>query len=214
MHSPVPRSPSFRQPAAAPRAELLPFLTPSLAAAVSGARRRALRDGDRQIDTAHLLHSLVESDPEAAAVFEGRERLARVLGYLVQRSIGYGLRWQRSVEDAGARRLLPATRGTDPRDVRASGWSPAAAGALEGALRRAAERGEPQARGVDLLAALAADPESRAVEVLRRAGVDPVALAARADLAGAPCEALDRAADPARDSASGGTRHGGPSQQV
>ncbi|MFJ4868055.1 Clp protease N-terminal domain-containing protein [Streptomyces sp. NPDC088757] len=213
MHSPVPRSPSLRQPAAL-RAELLPFLTPSLAAAVSGARRRALRDGDRQIDTAHLLHSLVESDPEAAAVFEGREQLARVLGYLVQRSIGYGLRWQRSVEDSGARRLLPATRGAEARGVRASGWSPAAAAALEGALRRAAERGEPQARGVDLLAVVAADPDSRAVEVLRRAGVDPAALAARADLLGAPREALDRAGGTACGGTSGGARHEGPSQQV
>ncbi len=113
-----PAPPSLRQPAAL-RAELLPFLTPSLAAAVSGARRRVLRDGDRQIDTAHLLHSLVESDPEAAGAFEGREQLARVLGYLVQRSIGYGLRWQRSVEDSAARRLLPATRGTEHREVRA-----------------------------------------------------------------------------------------------
>ncbi|WP_432123202.1 Clp protease N-terminal domain-containing protein [Streptomyces sp. S1] len=205
MHSPVPRPPSF-QPPAVPRAELTPYLTPSLAAAVSGARRRALRDGDRQIDTAHLLHSLVESDPEAAAAFEDRDRLARVLGYLVQRSIGYGLRWQRSVEDSTARRLLPATRGTDLRNARTPGWSPAAIAALEGALRRAAGRGEPQARGVDLLAAVAADPESRAVEVLHRAGVDPAALAARADLAAAPCEALDPAGGP--------TRHEGPSQQV
>ncbi|MGW0034382.1 Clp protease N-terminal domain-containing protein [Streptomyces sp. NPDC003314] len=205
MHSPVPRPPSF-QPSAVPRAELTPYLTPSLAAAVSGARRRALRDGDRQIDTAHLLHSLVESDPEAAAAFEDRDRLARVLGYLVQRSIGYGLRWQRSVEDSTARRLLPATRGTDLRNARTPGWSPAATSALEGALRRAAGRGEPQARGVDLLAAVAADPESRAAEVLRRAGVDPAALAVRADLAAAPCEALDRAGGP--------VRHEGPSQQV
>ncbi|MGA5220821.1 Clp protease N-terminal domain-containing protein [Streptomyces cinereoruber] len=213
MHSPVPRPPSFRQPAA-PRAELAPFLTPPLAAAVSGARRRALRDGDRQIDTAHLLHSLVESDPEAAAVFESGDRLARVLGYLVQRSIGYGLRWQRSVEESAARRMLPATRGVESREVRAPGWSPAAAAALEGALRRAAGRGEPQARGVDLLAAVAADPESRAVEVLRRAGIDPAALAARADLAATPCEALDGAGGPAPDGASGSTRREGPSQQV
>nr|WP_260606699.1 Clp protease N-terminal domain-containing protein [Streptomyces sp. WAC08241] len=196
------------------RAELLPFLTPSLAAAVSGARRRALRDGDRQIDTAHLLHSLVESDPEAAGAFEGREQLARVLGYLVQRSIGYGLRWQRSVEDSAARRLLPATRGTEHREVRAPGWSPAAAAALEGALRRAAERGEPQARGVDLLAVVAADPESRAVEVLRRAGIDPAALVARADRLGTPCEALDRAGEPVRGGTCDGARHEGPSQQV
>ncbi|MFH9726307.1 Clp protease N-terminal domain-containing protein [Streptomyces sp. NPDC017254] len=149
---------------------------------VTGARRRALRDGDRQIDTAHLLHSLIESDPEVGAAFEGGHQLARVLGYLVQRSIGYGLRWQRSVEDSGARRLLPAARGAESRDPRGSGWSPAASAALEEAFRRAAERGETQARGVDLLAVVAADPGSRAVEVLRRAGVDPGALAARAEV--------------------------------
>jgi len=45
-------------------------LSAELAAVVAGARRRALRDGDRQIDTAHLLHSLLESDPEARAVFD------------------------------------------------------------------------------------------------------------------------------------------------
>nr|WP_225802396.1 Clp protease N-terminal domain-containing protein [Streptomyces sp. NK15101] len=167
-------------PSVAPRAELAPFLTPSLAAVVSGARRRALRDGDRQIDTAHLLHSLVESDPEVGAAFEGGHQLARVLGYLVQRSIGYGLRWQRAEEGSAARRLLPAARRAESPDARPSPWSPAAAAALEDAFRRAAERGEPQARGIDLLVAVAADPESRAVEVLRRAGVDPAALTARA----------------------------------
>ncbi|MFI1656989.1 Clp protease N-terminal domain-containing protein [Streptomyces sp. NPDC020472] len=189
MHHPVPR-PQPLPPSVAPRAELAsspspslaavaPFLTPSLATVVSGARRRALRDGDRQIDTAHLLHSLVESDPEVGAAFEGGHQLARVLGYLVQRSIGYGLRWQRTEERSAARRLLPAARGAESPGARPSPWSPAAAAALEGAFLRAAERGEPQARGVDLLAAVAADPESRAVEVLRRAGVDPAALAAR-----------------------------------
>ncbi|MEV4430211.1 Clp protease N-terminal domain-containing protein [Streptomyces sp. R-07] len=178
MHHPVPR-PQPLPSSVAPRAELATFLTPSLAAVVSGARRRALRDGDRQIDTAHLLHALLESDPEAGAAFEGGHRLARVLGYLVQRSIGYGLRWQRSEEKSATRRLLPAARGAEPQGTRPSPWSPAAAAALEGAFRRAAERGEPQARGIDLLTALASDPESRAVEVLRRAGVDPAALAAR-----------------------------------
>ena len=182
---PQPLRQSLPQPVA-PRAELAAFLTPSLAAVVTGARRRALRDGDRQIDTAHLLHSLVESDPDVGAVFEGGHQLARVLGYLAQRSIGYGLRWQRSVEDSGERRLLPAVREAEPRgddggDGRAFGWSPAAAAALEGAFRRAAGRGDERARGLDLLVGVAADPENRAVEVLRRAGVDPVALVARAD---------------------------------
>ncbi|MFJ2055429.1 Clp protease N-terminal domain-containing protein [Streptomyces sp. NPDC087908] len=167
------------RPPAAPRAELAPFLTPSLMTVVTGARRRALRDGDRQIDTAHLLHALIESDPEVAAAFESGRR-ARVLGYLVQRSIGYGLRWQRSVEESGAGRRLPAVRATEVRDGRGSGWSPAATAALEEAFRRAADRGDPQARGLDLLAVVAADPESRAAEVLRRAGIDPGALSARA----------------------------------
>nr|WP_229833022.1 Clp protease N-terminal domain-containing protein [Streptomyces narbonensis] len=170
-------------------------MTPSLATAVTGARRRALRDGDRQIDTAHLLHALVESDPDVGAVFESGHQLARVLGYLAQRSIGYGLRWQRSVEESAARRLLPAAREVESRgdaggvargasrgdDGRAFGWSPAAAAALECAFRRAAGRGDERARGLDLLAGVVADPENRAVEVLRRAGVDPGALLARID---------------------------------
>ncbi|MER6099865.1 Clp protease N-terminal domain-containing protein [Streptomyces sp. NPDC001728] len=154
-------------------------MTPSLATVVTGARRRALRDGDRQIDTAHLLHSLIESDREAGAAFEGRHELARVLGYLVQRSIGYGLRWQRSVEDSPAGRLLPAVRGAEPQGSRPSGWSPAASAAFEEAFRRAAGRGDSRARAVDVLAAVAADPGSRAAEVLRRAGVDTDALVAR-----------------------------------
>ncbi|WHM41463.1 Clp protease N-terminal domain-containing protein [Streptomyces sp. BPTC-684] len=144
-----------------------------MASVVAGARRRALRDGDRQIDTAHLLHSLMETDPEVRAAFDGAPQVARVLGYLVQRSIGYGLRWQGSVEDSGALPLL-----TQP------GWSPAAVTAMEGALTRAGARGDIQGGdiqvgGTDLLAALAADPECRAVEVLDHAGVDARELAAR-----------------------------------
>ncbi|MFD0154694.1 Clp protease N-terminal domain-containing protein [Streptomyces sp. NPDC055721] len=220
MHHPVPRQqplpPPLRQPVA-PRAELASFLTPSLATVVAGARRRALRDGDRQIDTAHLLHSLVESDPDVGAVFEGGHQLARVLGYLAQRSIGYGLRWQRSVEDSGARRLLPAVREAEPQggDGRASGWSPAAVAALECAFRRAAGRGDERARGLDLLAGVAADPENRAVEVLRRAGVDPVALVVRVeDRIEAQVEGW---VDALGDGSGGGSPEafgGGPSQQV
>src|SRR5690606_29387286 len=37
-------------------------LSAELAAVVEGARRRAVRSGDDRIDTAHLLHSLLESD--------------------------------------------------------------------------------------------------------------------------------------------------------
>ncbi|MGW7267924.1 Clp protease N-terminal domain-containing protein [Streptomyces sp. NPDC054842] len=153
-------------------------LSAELASVVAGARRRALRDGDRQIDTAHLLHTLLESDPEVRAAFESGPQLARLLGYLVQRSIGYGLRWQNSVEDSGA---LPVS------GPEAAGWSPVAAGAMGGARARAGLRGDVAARGRDLLAAIVADPDARAVEVLGRAGVDPRALLLRVD-AGAGCE--------------------------
>ncbi len=144
-------------------------LSDELAAVVSGARRRAVRDGDRQIDTAHLLHSLLEHDPEVYAVLGDGPQIARLLGYLVQRTIGYGLRWQGTVEDSGA---VPVMRDGE-------GFSPLAASAMEHASRRAAGRGDPQARGVDLLAAIVADPQARAVEVLTRAGVDTTALRAR-----------------------------------
>ncbi|MFE0737204.1 Clp protease N-terminal domain-containing protein [Streptomyces sp. NPDC058855] len=169
-----------RQPATA-RVDLAAGLPPALATVVTGARRRALRDGDRQIDTAHLLHALLESDPEAGAAFESGHQRARVLGYLVQRSIGYGLRWQRSVEESAARRALPAVRGAAGTGGRGSAWSPAAATVLEEAFRRAAARGEEHARGLDVLAVVATAPGSRAAEVLRGAGIDPVALAARAE---------------------------------
>nr|WP_314414016.1 Clp protease N-terminal domain-containing protein [Streptomyces sp. DSM 40484] len=136
-------------------------LSAELAAMVASARRRALRDGDRQIDTAHLLHTLLESDPEVREAFGSGPQVARLLGYLVQRSIGYGLRWQSSVEDSGA---LPTVTG--------EGWSPVAAGVMETAYERAVRRGDAFADGVDLLAALASEPGSRAVEVLGRAGVE------------------------------------------
>ncbi|MFE1578958.1 Clp protease N-terminal domain-containing protein [Streptomyces fradiae] len=84
-----------------------------LAAVVAAARRRAARDGDRQIDTAHLLHSLAESHPEVRAAL-GAERAARVLAYLVQRSIGYGLRWHGTVEDSGAGAVLRGDEVPEP----------------------------------------------------------------------------------------------------
>lgn len=173
VHNRMPRIPQQPVPN---RAELDARLTVELAAVVTGARRRALRDGDRQIDTAHLLHSLIESDPAVRAAFEGGPQLARVLGYLVQRSIGYGLRWQSSVEDSGAVPVLPAPHSA-ARD--AEGWSPSAASAMAGALDRAHKRGDVRAGGLDLLAALAMDHECRAVEVLVRGGIDADRLAAR-----------------------------------
>jgi hypothetical protein len=152
------------------------------AAVVAGARRRAVRDGDRQIDTAHLLHSLLEHDPEVRAAVGDPQRLARLLGYLVQRSIGYGLRWQGSVEDSGALAVVPAPARALARDTRdAPAWSPAAAAAMSGARERARRRGELRPAGTDLLAALAADPGARAVEVLERAGISALDLRARID---------------------------------
>ncbi|MEU6683870.1 Clp protease N-terminal domain-containing protein [Streptomyces sp. NPDC046832] len=145
-------------------------LSDELASVVGGARRRAVRDRDRQIDTAHLLHSLLESDPEARAVLAEGPQIARLLGYLVQRSIGYGLRWQSGVEDSGA---VPVV-------TEATGFSPLAAACMEEACERAAVRGGP-ARGTDLLAAIVADPQARAVEVLERAGIDPRQVLARLD---------------------------------
>ncbi|MFI0154723.1 Clp protease N-terminal domain-containing protein [Streptomyces lydicus] len=148
-------------------------LTVELASVFSAARRRATRDGDRQVDTAHLLHGLLESDPAVRAAFDGGPQVARLLGYLVQRSIGYGLQWHGTVEDSGA---VPAvTEGGVP------GWSPAAAAAMDGALDRAHARYATRAGCLDLLAALVDDPESRAVEVLRQACVDTDRLAARLD---------------------------------
>lgn len=115
----------------------------------------------------------METDPEVRAAFEGGPQVAKVLGYLVQRSIGYGLRWQGSVEDSGA---VPVVAVAEPG---VTGWSPAAVAAMEGALERAGKDGNRRASGLDLLAALARDRECRAVEVLSRAGVDAELLAGR-----------------------------------
>ncbi|MYS95208.1 MULTISPECIES: Clp protease N-terminal domain-containing protein [Streptomyces] len=152
------------------RAESDARFSDELASVITGARRRAVRDADRQIDTAHLLHSLLESDSEARAVCGDGPQIARLLGYLVQRSIGYGLRWQSGVEDSGA---VPVVTGT-------AGYSPLAAASMEYACERAARHGGP-ARGVDLLAAIVVDSQARAVEVLRRAGIDPHEVLARID---------------------------------
>ncbi|MFJ9351592.1 Clp protease N-terminal domain-containing protein [Streptomyces sp. NPDC101237] len=152
-------------------------LDAELAAVVAGARRRALRDGDRQVDTAHLLHSLIEYDPEVRAAIGDAPQLARLLGYLVQRSIGYGLRWQDGVEDSGA---LPAV----PRAAGDGAWSPVATAALDYARSRARRRTAGRAGGTDLLAGLVVDPGSRAVEVLERAGVAARDLALRIDRGG------------------------------
>lgn len=148
-------------------------LSQQLAAVVATARRRASRCGDREVDTAHLLHSLFESDPVVRAFLGGGgAHTAKLLGYLAQRCIGYGLRWRHTVEEAGAPRTGAVDGGLLP------GWSPAAAVAMEAALERAAVRGVRHAEGVDLFAGLAADADCRAAEVLRTAGVDVRGLAA------------------------------------
>ncbi|MEU4039174.1 Clp protease N-terminal domain-containing protein [Streptomyces collinus] len=156
-------------------------LSAELVAVVAGARRRAVRDGDRQVDTAHLLHSLLEHDPEVRSAVGDTPQLARLFGYLVQRSIGYGLRWQGTVEDSGAIAVGPdpALYGAESRE--AGAWSPAAAAAMEAARRRARRRTGAPAGGSDLLAALVVDPGSRAVEVLERAGIPARELRARLD---------------------------------
>nr|WP_233521340.1 Clp protease N-terminal domain-containing protein [Streptomyces triticagri] len=159
MHSSAHPAPAADTPEAEPDVRLSEELT----SVVAGARRRAVRDGDGQIDTAHLLHSLLEADPAVRAAFADGAQVARLLGYLVQRSIGYGLQWQGTVEDSGA---VPVVR-------EASAFSPSAEAAMHAAVEAAARRGAQRASGNDLLDALLADPECRAVEVLRRAGVRP-----------------------------------------
>ncbi|MFD3457596.1 Clp protease N-terminal domain-containing protein [Streptomyces sp. NPDC058691] len=167
-------------------------LTVELRSVTAGARRRAVRDGDDRVDTAHLLHSLLESDPRVREAVDGGAgggtdggagggQVARVLGYLVQRSIGYGMRWRGAVEDSGALALAPSALAslTSLSSLGAPGWSPAAATAIGAAVARAQERGTAQADGGDLLEALLADPACRAVEVLRAAGVDPARLLVR-----------------------------------
>ena len=166
----IPRQ-QAEEPAAGARPDNDAGVSAQLTAVVSGARRRSVRDGDRQIDTAHLLHSLLEHDPEVRAVFDDGAEIARLLGYLVQRSIGYGLRWQGSVEDSGA---VPVVR-------EAEGYSPLAAEAMECAAARAARRDGSAALGLDLLAAIVADPQARAVEVLDRAGIDRHEVLARVE---------------------------------
>ena len=189
----------------------VPGLDADAAAALAAARRRAVRDGDRQVDTAHLLHSLLEHDPQVRAAFDGPQS-ARLLGYLVQRSIGYGLRWQGGVEDSGGVPVVTAVgspgltsaaatvaeAGGAPGAAAVEGLSPLAAAALEQARQEAARHSGAPARGVDLLAAMVADPQARAVEVLTRAGVDVHELRARIEDGPQECAAGLEGGGPAR----------------
>lgn len=145
------------------------------------ARRRAARGGDRAVDTAHLLHSLLESDPQVRAYLGGGgPRTAKLLAYLAQRWIGYGLRWRDAVE------VRPLPRGGRARTgMLLPGWSPAAAGAVGVAMERAEARGALRVEGVDLLAGLVADSGCRAAEVLRNAGAGMEELSALLAVGGA-----------------------------
>ncbi|MBA0051073.1 peptidase [Streptomyces sp. AJS327] len=155
---------------------------------VSAARRRAARDGDRQIDTAHLLHSLFESDRAVWDLLEGGSpQVGRLLGYLVQRSVGYGLRWQGTVEDSGAVPEVADQPGGVP------GLSPSAAAALAVARQCARRRGADAAEGADLFVGLLSDPDCRGAEVLRHAGVDTERLATRLRVRGTSGDTPDGA---------------------
>ncbi|MYQ67306.1 peptidase [Streptomyces sp. SID4950] len=177
VQSPLPRQPLGDRTARPPVDDDAP-LSAELAAVVSGARRRAVRDDDRQIDTAHLLHSLLEQDPEARTVLDDGPEIVRLLGYLVQRSIGYGLRWRGLVErpgtaDPAAGPGRPHPRpgsGAEAPTVDSDGLSPLAALAMDRARVLARDHGP--ARGLHLFAALVADPGARSAEVLERAGLD------------------------------------------
>jgi len=142
----------------------------SLSRIAAGARRRALRAGDAEVDTGHLLHALLESDDRALGLTAPQAaQSTRLMGYLAQRSIGFGREW-RSGEGAGSHRAQERNR------LR---WSRSAGDALEQASRVALARSGQEADALDLLAQLAADPSCRAVEILCGAGVDPGAVAAR-----------------------------------
>jgi hypothetical protein len=151
-----------------------PALHGALAVVAARARRRALRAGDPEVDTGHLLHALLETDESALDVAAPLPTQAtRLMGYLVQRAIGFGRLW-RFGEGV-----------TDRERERSAGlaWSATARRALE----RAAH-GEVHGDGetvLDLLRELAAVPDSRAVEILRGAGIDPSAVVQRCRAQGA-----------------------------
>ncbi|MER6434042.1 Clp protease N-terminal domain-containing protein [Streptomyces sp900105245] len=175
------------------------------AAVLAGARRRAVRDGDRQVDTAHLLHSLIEHDPEVRAAVGGAPRLVRLLGYLVQRSIGYGLRWQSTVEDSGAPAAVPApaepgssVTPAEPRAVTAPAGPPAPAAGVVPPARAVTAPAGPPAPAAGVAPPARAVPAARAAHGGPRdgAGWSPAAFAALA-------RARERAARRGEDRVSG-----------
>lgn len=147
-------------------------LAGTLAVVAARARRRALRAGDPEVDTGHLLHALLETDESALGVAAPLPvQATRLMGYLVQRSIGFGRLW-RFGEGV-----------TDRERERSAGlaWSASAAGALGRASRS-------EGTVLDLLRELATVADSRAAEILRGAGIDPSAVVQRSRAA----QAADR----------------------
>jgi hypothetical protein len=147
-----------------------PVLAGTLAVVVARARRRALRAGDPEVDTGHLLHALLETDESALGVAAPMPTQAtRLMGYLVQRSIGFGRLWRFGEGVADRERERSA----------GLAWSATAAGALARAARGGGES------VLDLLRELAAVPDSRAAEILHGAGIDPSAVVQRCATQGA-----------------------------
>ncbi|MCD0484442.1 Clp protease N-terminal domain-containing protein [Streptacidiphilus sp. ASG 303] len=169
----------------------LPATPAVLGAVAAAARRRAARAGDEAVDTGHLLHSLLESDAAALEAAAPLPRQAvRLMGYLVQRSIGFGRGWRATAEQPGADAdaegdadadaeggAVPDTAGAEA--PRSAPDRPGLSGAAVAALEEAAARPEALPVGHRLLAALLADPDSRAAQILRSSGIDPVAVRAR-----------------------------------
>jgi hypothetical protein len=153
-----------------------PATVGTLAVVAARARRRALRAGDPEVDTGHLLHALLETDDSALGVAAPLPvQATRLMGYLVQRSIGFGRLWRFGEGVA------------DREQERSAGlaWSATAAGALA----RAARAGGGDGTVLDLLRELATVPDSRAAEILRGAAIDPAAVVQRC----ATAQGADRA---------------------
>jgi hypothetical protein len=146
-----------------------PATVGTLAVVVARARRRALRAGDPEVDTGHLLHALLETDDSALGVAAPLPvQATRLMGYLVQRSIGFGRLWRfgEGVNDRERERSAGLA------------WSGTAAGALARAARGCGTV-------LDQLRELATVPDSRAAEILRGAAIDPAAVVQRCCAQGA-----------------------------
>ena len=149
----------------------------ALAPVLARARRRAVRAGDAEIDSGHLLHALLECDEQVLGLAAPLPTQAtRLMGYLAQRSIGFGRDWlQGEGESADDGVGIPRQRFALP-----PGLSDAAEAAVDRARVAALLRDAAEADPLDLLAELASDPDSRAAKMLKGAGADPSAVADRA----------------------------------